>query len=1308
MSGQSSGQSPRISTSSRPSASNLDGDPALNGYRNSTLLDVQVSAAGSREPHDDQGDVPVEGRIAAVPPQDEAQHRRHKPRSSGGFLLLNTPAGSSQPRPPRSPEADVSQNVKGKRRAEEGDPHIPKRASARHRHLQKASLGSSPLATEVVNIQSTDETDGAGVQEPNHYGSIRSTAGQSARSGLTSNGTSTESATMLDDVSPRKRGSAVGFDTDPAQIVSLALNLSESRRRNFSSGGLLTPRDSLGGRRVLSSGQQTSGLSASAGGGNLRQHLQEQRHISRNISPRSGKSPGSKGAESPASQKEKARGRQSTPLPDFEAGLHENLITDASDATLTRAEKARVALELSYEYRRLLQHLPVLPTSTKGRPNTSKGAGKPQAYPAEGLGRVYNPLQYIRNRKVRFREKRALDTEGAGWNNVENVRIWVDTVANEREDGISRIDRRYPLPPFEQAETETPHLDDSQAQNKSHSKDTQAKKLGRPSKDWIFAPWDLLADAYWLNQDDNIKHIEDAQGIRFVLQRDSMNEDHPRTSKESARAPLRPHQIFIRHINSSPERLRASFESLRSESKGRGRRRQEANEPRSPTSDGDGSQTRKGRWPKRFTRSRDPSSSGESDQGKRHKHRRGHDHIASRDDFDKAALEKQMMGIMAREAEANDEVFEGANEQIKEEAASESSELKPSLENDQVSRISKRRPSGPQRMRTDLPLMERHQTPPRSSLDEQRLHHRRMSSEDYDSTAPNSPTAPSFIPSIAINLSPPASPLTPAASPKKTLPARLGSLRSSRSRSINKRAVSENDASAESNTSADISRQTTNESQLRNRLQNEPSTASTNGLLSPIKSESGSRYRPLEGKQIRSLKDSNASDSRFRGLFKGGRIAQLVGNEVSRVGDVFWKKDNNDRILQLNATASGYATEESDLDDGDVSGLDSSPKDNVSRVTTNSDGTGGLSRTSINSEKPKYYMPNLPSFRSPFSKDDQSPKAAKGLPNHDHITRQQLALRERGRSSRFDRLAPPKIDMSGVSPSPSPTPSPERPQARVTYDENSRQSSSSRSDRRVRSADRRLNAMLGIPSRVTGQGVTGLSSLKSRRGASNERPGLGGKRQWSISDRGVSAVRGTITKRDIARVRALLLSSGVKANEIARRAEEVPEKPAPFLQDLQDVLEGPVPQIPQSQEHVSAARTLVNHIETTTQQIRDTAEQFSHGTVAKLHNDIKVIDERVTYKLTPLVRGAADDADTFSTELTTTHTLAIKQLNDSVDSILRRRRRRLRWVRRAGWAILEWTLLGIMWMVWFVVVIVRLVRGTIAGFLRAIGWFFWL
>ena len=1288
MSGQSSG-------SSAPSAS---GKP-LNANGTYSLRHDQATKKFD-------GEALVTGNLA----QDEPLQRRHRPRSSGGFLLQTTPAPTSEIRLSIHTEADTTRDVKGKRKIEEGDLVVPKRTSARQRHRQKHSLGGSPLATEVVNVHSSEQPDKNGASERDKRSSLQSTTQQSMRSSLNSNGTSARSATSTDPALLSNGRRAFGHDTDPAQIVSLALNLSESRRRNFSSGGLLIPRDVVGARRIISSGQQTLGLPDSASGGSLRQQLQHQRQVSRNISPRSGRSGKSSsikgsGSDSPHSRKEEVGKRQSTLLLDFNAGVADHVVFDASDATFSRAEKARVAIELMYEYRRLLQYLPPIPTISKNKPATSKGAAKQQGQPSTGLGRLYNPLQYIRNRKVRFRERRPLDAEAAGWKDLDRVRTWVDTVASEREDGVSRIDRRFPLPSLDINSGEYPLADGSQNPSVQVSAGFQVRKVGRPRMDWEFTSWDLLADAHWLNQDDNFDHIEDPSGKKITAGHLYRKEYTSRASIESSRSSVGGSESLVRE-NASPDRVRVLAGHSRKDSKDRGRRSLDVHEPRSPVSDDNGSRDRKSKWPKKLVRSRDSSDSDDSRREIRRKQKRGPDHAGSRENLESAALEKQMMDMLAKEAEASRQ--QGLEEDTDAKAEADPKSDDGGVRDKNRQRDAKRRANVLQRMRTDVPFTAKYPISTRASLDEERFHHRRVSSDDLDVTAPNSPTSPEFVPSIAINLSPPASTPSTLASPKKVLISRMESPRRSRSRSVNRRAVGENEPDSSGTT--DLSRQTTHESQLLNMLRKEKSTGPSNGILTPVKSEAASnKNRPLDGNSIRSIKNANGSDSRLRGLFKGGRIAELVGSEFSRVGDIFWRKDNN-HASWVASPASSYATsEESDMDDGDMSGLDYSSKNDLSRVTTK-DGGGSLSKVSTNGEKPKYYMSNLPSFRSSIKRDEQSPKSAKASPDHDHITRQQLAQRERGRSSRFDRLAPPKIDMRGISPPSSGEPSPVRSQTRRTYEEDSRQSSSSRSDRRVRSADRRLNAMLGIPGKSgTGRGPpTGISGLKSRPRESPQRPNLEVKRQWSISDRGVTDIRGTVNKRDIARVRALLLSSGVKANEIARRAEEVPEKPGPLLQELEGMFKGPIPHVPRSQEPLLAARMLITNIETSTRRLRDDAEHFSHNTIEKLHDQIKAIDEHVTYKLTPLVRASTDDADAFSTELTTTHTLAIKQLNDSMDTILRRRRRRLRELRRIGWAMVEWTLLGIMWMVWLVVVIVRLVRGTVGGLLKGLRWLFWL
>ena len=1264
----------------------------------------------------------TEAAVIATLAHNESLQRRHKPRSSGGFLLRTAPAPTSETVSTNT-EPDNTRDVKGKRKAEEGDLLVPKRASARQRHRQRVSLGGSPLATEVVNVHTLDRTENHGISERDNRSSVQSSTRQSMRSSLNSNNTSVGSASSANPVLLLNERSAIGHDTDPAQIVNLALNLSENRRRNFSSssGGLLISRDAIGARRIISPGQQTLGLPNSVSGGSLRHQLQHQREVSRNVSPRSGRSGssfGNKGSvsDSPHSQKEPVGKRQSRLLPDLDTGVAEDVVFNASDATFARAEKAKIALELMYEYRRLLKYLPPIPASSNNKPVMSKGAARQQAEPSSGLGRPYNPLQYIRNRKVRFRERRPLDPEAAGWKDLDRVRTWVDTIAIEREDGVSHIDRRFPLPSLDTMSAEYPVGDVLQTPSGDNSGRTQTKKVGRPRMDWEFTPCDLLADAHWLNQDGNIDRVEDSSGKKIMAGHQSREDYAPRASVESNRSSVRRSGSIVRE-HASPDRIRALAGHLRKESKDRGRQSLDVHEQRSRVSEDDNSRDRKTRWPRKLVRSRSSSDSDDSHQGSRRRERRERHFAGSRENLESAALEKHMMDMIAKEVDASRPVDQSLEEDTVAKVERSSKPYVGSLKERDGQREARHRPSTLQRLRTDVPVTDRNRILARASLDEDILHRRGLVSDDLDSTAPSSPTAPELVPSIAFNLSPPGSPPSATTSPKKTLISRMGSSRRDRSQSLNRRATGENDP--ESSGSTDLSRQTTSESQPVNALRKETTAVSSSGLLTPINSETaGDTHRLLDGNSIKSSKNSGGTDSKIRGLFKGGRIAELVGSEVSRVGDMLWRKDSNHTSKVASPASSYAASEESDVDDGDISALESSPKDGLSRATTK-DGGGSLSRISTNSEKPRYYMSNLPTFRSSLNRDEQPLQQSKATKtsldhdhdhDHDHITRQQLAQRESRRSSRFDRLALPKIDVRGVSPDSSREPSPTRSQTRGTYDRDSRQSSSSLSDRGVRSAEKRLNGMLGTPGKAgTGKiSPTGLAGLDSRPPASPNRPDLKGKRQWSISDREVSTIHGTVNKRDIARVRALLLSSGVKANEIARRAEEVPEELAPFLQELEGLFKGCIPHVPRSQEPLLAARMLISNIETSTQKVRDDAEHFTRTTLEGLHDQIKAIDEHVTAELTPLVRASADEADAFNTELTTTHTLAIKQLNDSIDYILRQRRRKFRNMRRLGWAMVEWTLLGVMWMVWLAVVVVRLVRGSVGAVVKGLKWLLWL
>ncbi|GKT91564.1 UPF0183 domain-containing protein [Colletotrichum tofieldiae] len=91
-----------------------------------------------------------------------------------------------------------------------------------------------------------------------------------------------------------------------------------------------------------------------------------------------------------------------------------------------------------------------------------------------------------------------------------------------------------------------------------------------------------------------------------------------------------------------------------------------------------------------------------------------------------------------------------------------------------------------------------------------------------------------------------------------------------------------------------------------------------------------------------------------------------------------------------------------------------------------------------------------------------------------------------------------------------------------------------------------------------------------------------------------------------------------------------------------------------------------------------------------------------------MTRAAADEADETSRDLTLGQRLKIKHTLDVIEKMLRRRRRRFRWVRRAMWLAVEWVLVGFMWYVWFVVMILRVFWGVGQGAVGAVRWLLWL
>ncbi|CRK11644.1 hypothetical protein BN1723_017233, partial [Verticillium longisporum] len=415
---------------------------------------------------------------------------------------------------------------------------------------------------------------------------------------------------------------------DSAQIVNMALNLSESRR--------------LASRRNASNAvpPTLAPLPDSATGGSLRQHLNQQRRTSRNISPRPGRA---------ASPRLPPGSRINTPLQaSFDLGREGSYRYQFSPSTLARAQKAKEHLELMAQYRRMLELVPPLNPNAR-RPTTASPPSSPAELSrtstlasADGsarFGRPYNPLQYIRNRKVRARERKAIDGEAQGFSDVKKVTDWVDNVARWAATGQSILPDGPSLPPFAGA--------DMHAQATSPS--ANAVKPKRPKVDWLFEPADLIADAYWLEQDNHLQLIEDRHWRRIFPP--SSNLFRPLTGQTDM---SRPESLMTTHTRGSLEiplnqrtgNLRPiKTDSEHSHSSARERARQKLHELK-------GLHHRHGSHShsdiRRLTKAPHSDLSDSEEEGKERKMPQRTFTGNSRD-----ILEKQMLEMIAREAREN-------------------------------------------------------------------------------------------------------------------------------------------------------------------------------------------------------------------------------------------------------------------------------------------------------------------------------------------------------------------------------------------------------------------------------------------------------------------------------------------------------------------------------------------------------------------------------------------------------------------------------------------------------------------------------
>jgi hypothetical protein len=429
-----------------------------------------------------------------------------------------------------------------------------------------------------------------------------------------------------------------------------------------------------------------------------------------------------------------------------------------------------------------------------------------------------------------------------------------------------------------------------------------------------------------------------------------------------------------------------------------------------------------------------------------------------------------------------------------------------------------------------------------------------------------------------------------------------------------------------------------------------------------------------EGSKVdgnKSRKGAHLPESKLRGIFKGpGRIAELVGNEVSKVGDLILKKEA-DPESRKSSSATTFNSDDSASDDEGKGDKKSSTKGLVPRRESEK----ALSRS---------FIPSLPNFTSPLRQNERNnaPEAIES-------------------GSPRERVTSPRKQDTNESPKNYPLP-------RSKTLDFAPSLHTGRSKNAIKDPS--------IPFSLTRPPVTGLANARASPGLSphGKRSGLSGSsRAWSISGRSLRTLNDTDVpgKPEVERTRALLLSSGIKAREITRRAHEVRETAPHWLQASL----GPtalssttVPSVTRIGEFDLAAQNILQRFEKTQYSFQQSMHHFSTTTSSPLRDQLKSLEDLVNQSLTPRVRATANDAEDMIVQLNTTSTLAVKQLSDALDMGIRKRRRRLRWIRRTGFMVLEWALVGMLWWVWLIVMAFKLVRGVLRGTFSGVRWILWL
>ncbi|WQF87098.1 Putative maintenance of telomere capping protein [Colletotrichum destructivum] len=1174
--------------------------------------------------------------------KDTRKQRAQRHRSNGAFLLQDAIRHEDDSDRDQAPRLRHVRNLPPSRRTNDHMRTSDKSGSSAGR---EAGLGLAGLDSPAGQDGDVSPT------QPTHNLTVRK---RDAPNGRPLSGTNfTPAANTL-------------LDIDSAQIVNMALNLSESRRQV--SRRIAPP------QAVPTLAQLPDGTT----GANLKSHLQQQRRISRTRSP---------GPDKALTPRLPSTGVLSSPLQaTFDMSREGTFRNHFTASTLARAQKAKEHLELMAQYRRFLELVPpIQPHHHQSRPTTaspptsSGGVARVSTYGSSDgtvrLGRPYNPLQYIRNRKVRARERKAIDGEGQGFGDIMKVADWVDEVAKWAATGQTGVDG-CTLPPFA----------DADASENALQLAANANKPRRPRLDWIVDAADLLADAYWLEQDHHKQLIEDRHWRRIFPQNVDLhrplsrqNDEHGsesgRTSVHRESEELGP---ALDPRTSNPKLVKSDTEH--STGSARERARQKLHDLTGHHHHRHSSSMHSHHDWRHGKTSSDFSDNENEARPKERRSRKG-TLTSSHQDI----LEKQMLEMIAKEARENGPRRPGGSGYVTPERQAGAGSYPPSRQHSRKASIAEVSESDERKSKDKPRFTPLHlQRPTRSSLEIPAT--ARRSSFEIDSSLPNSPDGAvrgdPFIPALGGDLSPGSS---RANSPTRNPFVKVRQIFRERSKERIDDRISEEKSSAEYVASAPRTPFEASPESSGERMSTDwrgPSRSPSRKVVQRQTGESHKSHRSVASVKLRS------DDPGIRGLFKGARFDNVIRGGVSKLGDLIWRKESD--TGDLLSEVEGTTTDESDTEQRGRRKRGEVP---LSR-------TASIRSQGLRQQTTKTYLDVMPTFESASA---NKLRHTESEPAHLPDNSPPSASRK---SPRFDRLKPPRIDIMNASPTSSPG-----SHKRLSDVSESGVLSGGGRIADVKEADKRLNSIIAMPPFVP-DGRPGSASNRSR--------------HWSISDHSPAPERAPMSKREVARLRALVLSSGIKAMEITRRANEpqfvFADRPRMSQNDFTvanvfwpEVAKlSPDPAnvrskaVSQTELYQFAAKTLGNSIQCAGQDWQKAADLFVSDTVPALHRRVEDVRRRVATDLSAMTRAAADEADETSRDLTLGQRLKIKHTLDVIETMLRRRRRRFRWVRRAMWLAVEWVLVGFMWYVWFVVMILRVFWGVGQGAVGAVRWLLWL